>query len=123
MPNNGRMNQTNPKKISASDLKCLLQKDPTGFFLVDVREDKELELAPFPAQVFHFPLSRSSDWLNNFQNQLPNTRPVVVICHAGIRSWNFGVWLIEQDLGYEVWNLEGGIDSWSLEVDPSVPRY
>jgi rhodanese-related sulfurtransferase len=47
----------------------------------------------------------------------------VVLCHAGIRSWQFGCWLMEVH-GYErVWNLHGGIDAWSLEADPQVPRY
>ncbi|MGB0825742.1 MAG: sulfurtransferase, partial [Synechococcus sp.] len=32
-------------------------------------------------------------------------------------------WLLDQPWGLEVWNLEGGIDAWSLQVDPSVPRY
>ena len=32
-------------------------------------------------------------------------------------------WLIEQGREGEVWNLEGGIDAWSVQVDPSVPRY
>jgi rhodanese-related sulfurtransferase len=47
----------------------------------------------------------------------------VIVCHAGMRSWNFACFLIER-LGYDrVWNLSGGIDAWSCEVDPSVPRY
>jgi len=55
--------------------------------------------------------------------QLDPDRPVAVLCHAGVRSWNFACWLIEQH-GYEqVWNLEGGIDAWSMTVDPGVPRY
>jgi rhodanese-related sulfurtransferase len=40
-----------------------------------------------------------------------------------MRSWRFGCWLA-QERGYpEVWNVEGGIEAWSREVDPSVPRY
>ena len=40
-----------------------------------------------------------------------------------VRSWQLGCWLL-QERGYgEVWNLEGGIDAWSREVDPAVPRY
>ena len=49
--------------------------------------------------------------------------PVVVICHAGVRSWQFGCWLLQQRPDLTVWNLEGGIDAWSVQVDPSVPRY
>ena len=45
----------------------------------------------------------------------------------GRYSWGQAGWndstLIEQGWGYEVWNLEGGIDAWSVKVDPTVPRY
>jgi rhodanese-related sulfurtransferase len=46
-----------------------------------------------------------------------------VLCHAGIRSWQFGCWLMEAQGFPRVWNLHGGIDAWSVEVDPTVPRY
>ena len=46
-----------------------------------------------------------------------------MICHAGVRSLHFGLWLLEQRQTLEVWNLEGGIDAWSVQVDPKVPRY
>ena len=36
---------------------------------------------------------------------------------------HFGLWLLEQRQTLEVWNLEGGIDAWSVQVDPKVPRY
>jgi rhodanese-related sulfurtransferase len=47
----------------------------------------------------------------------------VVLCHAGVRSHHFGLWLLDQGWGLEVWNLEGGIDAWSTQVDDTVPRY
>ena len=117
------MNQTIPKSISAIDLHGWLQQKSLKPILVDVRENYELEIAPFPEAVVHLPLSESSDWMPTFKKQLSLTQPVVVICHAGLRSWNFGIWLIEQKCGCEVWNLSGGIDAWSVEIDPSVPRY
>jgi rhodanese-related sulfurtransferase len=47
---------------------------------------------------------------------------LVVLCHHGIRSMNVTVWLREQ--GFErVQSLRGGIDAWSVEVDPAVMRY
>ena len=117
------MNQPTPTPISAKDLNRWLSDSSSLPICVDVREDQELELAPFPADVLHLPLSRSSDWMETLPQLLPNDRPVVVICHAGIRSWNFGTWLLEQEIGYQVWNLEGGIEAWSINVDSSVPRY
>ena len=37
-------------------------------------------------------------------------------------EWAFNVWM--QEHGFDaVWNVQGGIDAWSVEVDPAVPRY
>jgi rhodanese-related sulfurtransferase len=91
--------------------------------LVDVREDAELEMARLPQPVLHLPLSRSAEWMADLPQRLERDRPVAVLCHAGVRSWHFGCWLIEQHAYPQVWNVQGGIDAWSVEVDPSVPRY
>ena len=117
------MNQKAPKQLSAEQLHAWLQKKPLEPFLVDVREENELAIAAFPEAVLHLPLSQASLWRTTLFEMLPKNKPVVVICHAGIRSWNFAQWLIEQSWGYEVWNLEGGIDAWSLQIDPTLPRY
>ena len=47
----------------------------------------------------------------------------VVLCHAGIRSYNFGQWSLDNNLVNEIWNLEEGIDGWSKYIDQKVPRY
>ncbi len=112
-----------PKQLSPSDLNHWLQKPNQHPLLIDVREENELKIAPFPFPVIHLPLSQSSDWIENLPELMPKAKNIVVLCHAGVRSWQFGSWLINQDWGYEVWNLNGGIDAWSSSVDPSVPRY
>ena len=117
------MNRVQPESIRAPELQSWLQDDRVDPLLVDVREDQELDIAPFPAPVLHLPLSRSDAWMADLDQQLPTDRPVVVLCHAGVRSLHFGLWLLEQRPSQEVWNLVGGIDAWSLQVDPSVPRY
>ncbi len=91
--------------------------------LVDVREPAELSLAALPHPVIHLPLSGSAEWAGQIDTLLRRDQPVVVLCHAGIRSWQFGCWLIEAQGFADVANLHGGIDAWSVEVDPSVPRY
>ena len=117
------MNSQIPRNISANDLHVWLLKELNEPVLVDVREDQELEMAPFPFQVVHLPLSKASIWGLEIPRELKNKKSVVVICHSGIRSWNFASWLIAKGCSSEVWNLEGGIDAWSVQVDPSVPRY
>ena len=114
--------QETPTSIRARDLQARLERgEPIQ--LVDVREDAELELAQLAHPVVHLPLSRSSDWIGNLPQLLDRDRPVAVLCHAGVRSWHLGCWLI-QEHGYgAVWNVQGGIDAWSVEVDPGVPRY
>lgn len=48
--------------------------------------------------------------------------PLVVLCHHGMRSLQVVAWLREQGVAH-CSSLAGGIDRWSLEVDPRVPRY
>ena len=111
-----------PLPLRAPELQARLQQgEPLQ--LVDVREPQELELAALDQPVIHLPLSRSQDWIDQIPELLDRQRPVVVLCHAGMRSWQFASWLIEAQGFSDVWNLEGGIEAWSVEVDPSVPRY
>ncbi len=111
-----------PRQISAAALQQRLLAGE-AIQLVDVREDGELALARIAHPVVHLPLSRFQDWGPTLNARLPRDRPVAVLCHAGIRSWQFGCWLIEQQGYGDVWNLQGGIEAWSIEVDPTVPRY
>lgn len=48
-------------------------------------------------------------------------RPVVVYCHHGVRSLSGAAYLMS--LGLEAASLKGGIDQYSLQVDPTLPRY
>ncbi|MEY3749833.1 MAG: hypothetical protein RLZZ631_102 [Cyanobacteriota bacterium] len=111
-----------PTPISARQLQQRLEAgEPLQ--LVDVREAMELEMARLQAPVIHLPLSESERWIGALRELLDPEREVVVLCHAGVRSWQFGCWLMEAQGFPMVWNLQGGIDAWSVEVDPNVPRY
>jgi len=115
-----------PIPISASDLAGRLaeaDREGSGIQLVDVREDEELAMARLPLPVLHLPLSRSGDWMGRIDTLLDTSRPVAVLCHAGVRSWHVGCWLMQEKGFAQVWNLQGGIDAWSVEVDRAVPRY
>ena len=111
-----------PASLSAQQLKTRLDADEP-LQLVDVREAMELELARLPMAVIHLPLSASEQWLGQLEHLLDRESDVVVLCHAGIRSWQFACWLMEAQAFPHVWNLQGGIDAWSVTVDPAVPRY
>jgi rhodanese-related sulfurtransferase len=55
-------------------------------------------------------------------DELPRQGTLVLQCHSGGRSEQAVRFL--QEAGFEnAVNLEGGIDAWSVEVDPAVPRY
>ena len=113
-----------PLNISPHELNKILEDDSSQKpFIVDVREDNEIAIASFSFSVLHLPLSKAAKWSVNIEELLPKDQPVLVVCHAGVRSLNFGVWLLEQGITKRVWNLVGGIDAWSTDVDQSVPRY
>jgi len=50
------------------------------------------------------------------------SKPVVVHCHHGVRSLRVVQWLRQQGFAHAQ-SMRGGIDAWSLEVDPTIPRY
>ena len=89
--------------------------------LLDIREPWEAQLASIRlAGVTEklLPMGQLPDRLD----ELDPLQPVVVYCHHGMRSLQVVAFLQHQ--GFEsVYNLAGGIDAWSTQVDPSVPRY
>lgn len=85
--------------------------------LLDVREHVELELAAVRGTL-HIPMREVPARLA----ELDREGPIVVMCHAGGRSRRVAEYLLSN--GFEkVFNLKGGIDAWSTEIDPQVPRY
>ena len=118
------MNNNVPLNISPKELNKILEDDSLEKpFIVDVREDNEIAIASFSFSVLHLPLSKAVNWSAQISKLLPKDKPVVVVCHAGVRSMNFGIWLLENGISKSVWNLVGGIDAWSTDVDKSIPRY
>ncbi len=85
--------------------------------LIDVREPEEFEIARIEGAHL-LPLSRFHDW----SHALNPDDEIVVMCHHGIRSAQTCSVLAR--VGFKkLYNLAGGIDAWSLEVDEKVPRY
>lgn len=86
--------------------------------LLDVREAHEVAFCRIEGSV-HIPLGQVR---REAPERLSKSDPVVVYCHTGVRSLMAAQALVR--MGFEeVGNLAGGIEAWSLQVDPSVPRY
>lgn len=88
-----------------------------AFTLLDVREPYEVAIAALEGATV-IPMGV----LPVRAHELDRTRPVVVFCHHGVRSFLAARWLRENGFD-DVLDLEGGIEAWSHEVDPAVPRY
>jgi rhodanese-related sulfurtransferase len=85
--------------------------------IVDVREPEEVAIASFPGAV-HIPMGDVPSRIS----ELNPEAEIVVVCHHGIRSAQVAAYLARMDFE-QVSNLSGGIDAWSIEIDPAVPRY
>jgi rhodanese-related sulfurtransferase len=88
--------------------------------LVDVREPFEFEAAHLEGAEL-IPMNTIADHLAEVRRKA-EAAPVVVLCHHGVRSLRVVEWLRRQGVE-NCWSMEGGIDLWSLLVDPRVPRY
>jgi rhodanese-related sulfurtransferase len=109
-------------EITVRDAAILLQGDPTysgpKVRLVDVREPWEYQTAHVEGST----LIPMGEFAGRAHQELdPDERPLI-LCHHGARSLSVTNWLRQQ--GYEAaQSIAGGIDAWSCEVDPKVPRY
>jgi rhodanese-related sulfurtransferase len=88
--------------------------------LIDVRQPEEYAVARIEGSEL-VPM-------NTVPNELPaleakaEDATLIVFCHHGMRSANVVNWLRGQGVT-NTQSMAGGIDLWSLEIDPQVPRY
>ncbi len=85
--------------------------------LLDCREHDEVATAAID-DALHIPMG---DVPANLQ-QLNPEATTIVFCHHGMRSLSVAQFLIQQDFD-DVASLRGGIDAWSEQIDPNIPRY
>jgi rhodanese-related sulfurtransferase len=112
------MSGTRIPEISVVDAQKLLTGESPPR-LIDVRESDEWEVARIPGAEL-LPLSK---WPGIAVEKLTDkSQRLLIQCHHGGRSARAAAWLIEQGFA-DVTNLAGGIDAWSIQIDPSVPRY
>ena len=87
------------------------------FLLVDVREKWEYEAAHIEGSVL-IPLREVPAHLH----RLAVEADVVCFCHHGVRSLDAAAWLRSKGVS-AARSMAGGIDRWTTEIDPLVPRY
>jgi rhodanese-related sulfurtransferase len=88
--------------------------------LIDVREPNEFAISRIEGADL-IPMRQVPAELQTLEGRADEA-PLIVFCHHGVRSLNVVNWLRQQGLE-NCQSMAGGIDAWSLMVDPSVPRY
>jgi len=106
------------QNLSASALaEWLADTSRAAPVLLDVREPWEIETAKIAGSV-SIPMRE----IPARSEELDDDAEIVCVCHHGARSAQVAMFL--ESRGHsKVFNLQGGIDAWSRQVDPSVPTY
>lgn len=103
-------------EVSPADVRQKLDQS-RRVVLLDCREHDELRLARIEGAV-HIPMGDIAGRLAELDREVE----WVVFCHHGVRSRNVAAFLAEQGFA-RVSSMRGGIDAWSQQMDPGVPRY
>ena len=106
----------NDLEISAREVKERLDRGEK-LLLVDVREPHEYAICHIEGAVL---IPMGSIPMN--LQKLDTDEDVVCFCHHGMRSLDVANWLRVQGVA-SAKSMNGGIDRWSVEIDPNVPRY
>lgn len=88
-----------------------------GGTLLDVREPMELDFCKID-KALTIPMGQVPHRLDD----IPKNEPVYVLCHHGMRSGQVTAFLRQRGFDNAI-NIAGGIDAWSSQVDPNIPRY
>jgi rhodanese-related sulfurtransferase len=107
-----------PLEIDVLGVKQMLDAGEK-FVLLDCREADEVATAKIPGSL-HIPMREIPARLAELESHRQGR--LVVHCHHGGRSQRVTHYLRQQGFP-QVQNMSGGIDDWSLKVDPAVPRY
>ena len=103
-------------EISVKDAAALLREGKAK--LIDVREPWEHATASIEGSL----LMPMGDIPSRAHQELDPDQHLLILCHHGARSLSVTNWLRQQ--GFEATqSVSGGIDAWSYDVDPKVPRY
>jgi len=103
-------------QIDVAELQGMISAG-TDVELVDVREAWEVDICRI-ADSKSIPLSE----LQQRTGELASEKPLVMICHHGMRSYHATLWLRQNGFENAI-NLAGGIDAWAREIEPAMARY
>lgn len=108
-----------PLEIAPAEVKRRLDSG-AKLFLIDCREPFERAQSSIHGSEL-VPMRAVPAALSQLQLRAAEA-PLIVFCHHGVRSLNVVSWLRGQGLE-NCQSMSGGIDQWSVEIDPQVPRY
>ncbi len=108
-------------QIRPSQLAAWIAAQQAPVVLLDVREPGELRAASVQADGFEL-IAIPMNEIPQRLSELDPDRPLACLCHHGARSQRVAMFLAHNGFSSVV-NVAGGIDAWSTERDPSVPRY
>ena len=110
-------------QLSAPDLAAWLNDTTRAKpLLLDVREPWEIATASL-TDITAIPMQQIPQRIEELQQLSEGSDAgIVAICHHGARSMQVAMFLERQGLG-PIHNLAGGMEAWSTQVDPIVPRY
>jgi rhodanese-related sulfurtransferase len=103
-------------QIAPQELKQKLDRS-AEVILIDVREPWETQMGVIAGAKL-IPLNTIPANMEIFAN----AEEVIIYCHHGMRSLNAATWLRSQGVD-GARSLTGGIERWSTEIDPKIPRY
>ena len=107
------------QRFSPKQLADHLRQSDKSPMLLDVREPWEFDRCHIAGSEL-IPMQQVPHAVE--QEQLDPNREIVVICHHGIRSRQVAYYL--EHLGFtNLINLEGGVEAWAQDVDPTMERY
>lgn len=109
---------TAPLEMDCRAVKARLDAGEAFLFL-DCREPDEYATAHIDGTKL-FPMSELAERVSELEPY--RNSDIVVHCHHGGRSMRVTNWLRKQGFA-NVTNMAGGIDDWSQQIDPSIPRY
>lgn len=123
LPDGARFNAE--YEVSPACVKRLLDRGDGSIVLIDCREPEEYAVARIAGATL-IPMGQTRERINDIEDLIEDSgtdMPLVVVhCHHGVRSLRVAAALREMEIE-GARSMIGGIEWWSMQIDPSVPLY